>query len=76
MTRFIRLLLPAILAIALCAVLPVAANAQACAKGCDVDSAPLDGGLSILLAAGLGLGIKKALKNKKAGQEDEDYTVG
>jgi len=71
MKRFIRLLLPAITAIALCAILPAVANAQACAKGCDVGpgpGVPLDGGLSILLAAGLGLGITKALKNKKAGQ--------
>jgi hypothetical protein len=80
MKRSIRLLLPAIVAIAICAILPVAANAQACAKGCDVNpvnpSAPVDGGLSILLVAGLGLGIKKALKNKKARQEDEASTVG
>jgi hypothetical protein len=78
MKSSIRLLLPAIVAIALCTILPAAANAQACSKGCDVGgpSAPLDGGISILLAAGLGLGIKKALKNKKADQEDEKSTVG
>ena len=30
----------------------------------DVD-APIDGGLSILIAAGVGYGVKKALQNKK-----------
>ena len=28
-------------------------------------SAPIDGGLSILIAAGVGYGVKKALQNKK-----------
>jgi hypothetical protein len=76
MTRSIRLLLPAIATIALCAILPDAANAQACAKGCDLNSVPLDGGQSILLAAGLGLGIIKVLKNKKAGREKKAYAAG
>jgi hypothetical protein len=34
------------------------------ASGAGNDSAPIDGGLSLLLAAGLGLGIKKAASKK------------
>jgi len=32
--------------------------------------APIDGGLSLLLAAGLGLGVKKAMKKKAASLEE------
>ena len=71
MKRSTRLLLPAIAAITLSAMLPISTNAQNCRQGCDVNpSAPVDGGLTILLAAGLGLGIKKALKNKRSGEEN------
>ena len=34
----------------------------------DPESVPIDGGLSILIAAGIGYGVKKALKNKKENQ--------
>jgi len=33
-------------------------------------SAPLDGGLSLLLAAGIGLGVKKAANRRKAIRQD------
>ena len=35
--------------------------------------APLDGGLSLLLAAGVGLGVKKAFKKKNPQQEGKDH---
>ncbi|MDE3234626.1 MAG: hypothetical protein KGO81_01635 [Bacteroidota bacterium] len=43
-------------------VLPVLAHAQT-DPGADPESAPIDGGLSILIAGGVGYGIKK-IKNK------------
>jgi hypothetical protein len=37
---------------------------------------PLDGGLSILLAAGIGLGVKKVIQRNKAGKEEKgDYAA-
>jgi hypothetical protein len=42
-------------------------------------SAPLDGGISLLLAAGIGLGLKRAMGKKKAsdkdGTSDEEGTI-
>jgi hypothetical protein len=35
-------------------------------------SAPLDGGISLLLAAGLGLGMKKAMRKKKSSEAEVD----
>lgn len=35
-------------------------------------SAPIDGGISLLLAAGLGLGVKKAVNKNKAKQKSND----
>lgn len=37
-------------------------------------NAPLDGGLSLLLAAGIGLGVKKAFGKKKATEQDNNDT--
>ena len=34
----------------------------------DPESVPIDGGLCILIAAGIGYGVKKSLKNKKENQ--------
>ena len=34
------------------------------------NSVPLDGGISILLAAGLGLGLKKAMRKNKSSHEE------
>lgn len=36
------------------------------------ENAPLDGGLSLLLAAGLGLGVKKAFRKNKATEQDNN----
>ncbi len=35
------------------------------------NSVPLDGGISLLLAAGLGLGLKKAMGRNRSSQEEE-----
>lgn len=47
--------------------LPMAALAQDPGGGPD---APIDGGLSLLLAAGVGYGVKKYRDNRKAKQEE------
>ena len=39
--------------------------------GPDPDSAPIDGGLSLLVAGGVGYGIKKAREKKKKQTEQE-----
>ncbi len=39
-------------------------------QGNDGNRAPLDGGLSLLLAAGIGLGVKKAAQRKNAAAAD------
>ena len=39
--------------------------------GLDPDNAPIDGGLSLLAAAGIGYGVKKAREKKKQQQETE-----
>jgi hypothetical protein len=38
--------------------------------------APLDGGISLLLAAGIGLGVKKAAQRKKARKENAIDVAG
>jgi hypothetical protein len=40
------------------------------------ENAPIDGGLSLLLAAGLGLGVKKAMARNKASKQDNNETAG
>lgn len=39
-------------------------------------SAPLDGGLSLLLAAGIGLGVKKAIERNKASKQPSGELAG
>ena len=48
-------------------VFPIFVSAQPIDPGCDpADPAcPIDGGLTLLIATGIGIGAKKALKNKK-----------
>lgn len=66
MKKISHLLVPAITTIAFFGILPLAANAQGgCAKGCEV-SAPIDGGLIFLVAAGLGLGVIAVVKAGKS----------
>jgi hypothetical protein len=40
------------------------------------NSVPLDGGISLLLAAGLGLGLKKAMRKNKSSHEEEATEEG
>ena len=56
------------LIILICAVFPFFAIAQD--PGGGPDSVPIDGGLSILLAAGTAYGVKKYREHKKGGNED------
>jgi len=44
--------------------LPFLAHAQAPDPGGDVDAVPIDGGISLLVAAGVGYGIKKIKESK------------
>ena len=56
-----------------CLVLPMISFAQLpdpCDQGC-----PIDGGLSLLIGAGVGYGVKKYREVKKAGRE-EGMSVG
>jgi hypothetical protein len=53
--------------------LPVVAKAQIGGFGGTEDpDAPIDGGVSILIAAGVGYGIKKAKENRKKKIEDNN----
>ena len=63
---FINLLVLSVLMIIL-TFLPVLAHAQITDPGCDPldPGCPIDGGLSFLLAAGVGYGIKKVRDSRK-----------
>ena len=50
------------------AVLPFLSMAQVTDPGCP--DCPIDGGLSLLIAAGVGYGVKKYRENKKAKAEE------
>jgi len=52
--------------------LPLAAKAQI--FGSEDPDAPIDGGVSVLIVAGVGYGIKKAKENrkKKMGEKESD----
>ena len=74
MKQYFKLTVSAVALIAFC-LLPSLVHAQA-GGGCDplVDPAcvPLDGGLSFLIAAGVGYGIKKVRDNRKQQQAQEN----
>ena len=57
-----KYLLPILIIVLL--VFPSIVNAQP-GFGDDVDDVPVDGGLSLLVAAGVGYGVKKLKRNKK-----------
>ena len=40
--------------------------------GGDPDSAPIDGGLSLLIAGGVGYGVKKLKEKRKKQQEEQE----
>lgn len=49
-----------------CSVVPFLSHAQVIDPGCNPDlPCPIDGGLSLLIAAGIGIGAKKAYAAKK-----------
>ena len=43
----------------------IKAHAQITDPGSDPDSAPIDGGLSLLIAGGVGYGVKRAREKRK-----------
>jgi len=49
-----------------CLIAPVCVFAQAGFASTDVTDTPIDGGLSLLVAAGIGYGAKKLYNKKKA----------
>ena len=49
-----------------------AVYAQPAAPGNDPDSAPIDGGLSLLIAGGVGYGVKKLREKRKKQQEEQE----
>ena len=55
-----------------CLCLPLLSNAQI-DPGCNPDdpACPIDGGLSLLVAAGIGIGARKAYLNKKKDNNTE-----
>lgn len=54
-------------------VLPFIASADPVGPGGDPDATPIDGGISLLVAAGVGYGAKKlhSARKKKAAQHDD-----
>jgi len=61
------------LMILLVMLLPVLVHAQgATDPGGDPDTAPIDGGLSLLIAGGVGYGVKKVREKRASSQENKD----
>ena len=67
MKRYTKLVLLSSLLVIVFNIVPKIANAQI-DPGEDPD-APIDGGISLLVAAGVGYGVKKARDSRKAKQE-------
>ena len=51
--------------------LPVLVHAQSDPGG-DPDTAPIDGGLSLLIAGGVGYGVKRVREKRASSQENKD----
>jgi hypothetical protein len=60
-----------VMIILVCLVVPVKSKAQLNSFTGDPD-APIDGGVSLLIAAGVGYGIKKAKENKRQSLENNN----
>jgi len=60
------------LLIFLLSITALAAHAQPSDPGGDPDSAPIDGGLSLLIAGGVGYGVKKLKEKRKKQQEEQE----
>ena len=59
------------LMIILVMLLPVLVHAQSDPGG-DPDTAPIDGGLSLLIAGGVGYGVKRVREKRASSQENKD----
>ena len=59
------------LMIILVMLLPVLVHAQSDPGG-DPDTAPIDGGLSLLIAGGVGYGVKRVREKRASSQERKD----
>jgi hypothetical protein len=73
-TKFKCMLLGAML-IGIINLVPLMAKAQISFGGTEDPDAPIDGGVSVLIVAGVGYGIKKAKENRKKkmmNSEDEN----
>ncbi|MEO8769663.1 MAG: hypothetical protein ABI402_06255 [Ferruginibacter sp.] len=72
MNRFKKYMLMTGLVILVSIISPLKGNAQAADPGCDpLDPAcPIDGGLSLLIAAGIGIGAKKAYDLKRKEEKE------
>ena len=66
MNRFKKITLVLVIIIAIAFIFPTSTFAQI-DPGCDPSdpACPIDGGISILIAAGIGLGAKRAMAKKK-----------
>jgi len=61
------------LVILLVLLLPVLVHAQGPSDpGGDPENAPIDGGLSLLIAGGVGYGVKKVREKRASSQENKD----
>lgn len=67
MTKIKQFLVMSGIVILISLIQPLHSFAQVSDPGCDPldPSCPIDGGISLLIAAGIGLGAKKAWDNKK-----------
>ena len=50
----------------------IKAHAQITDPGSDPDSAPIDGGLSLLIAGGVGYSVKRAREKRKQQQAEQE----
>ncbi len=67
MNRFKKITLVLVIIIAIAFIFPTSTFAQVIDPGCDPSdpACPIDGGISLLIAAGIGLGAKRAMAKKK-----------
>jgi hypothetical protein len=72
MKQYLKWILSTVAVLIVFCCLPVSVHAQIpCDPAIDPTCTPIDGGLSFLIAAGVGYGIKKVRDNKKHQQADK-----
>jgi len=72
MKQYLKWTLSAVVALIVFCCLPMLVQAQIpCDPAIDPTCVPIDGGLSFLIAAGVGYGIKKVRDNKKQQQAEK-----